>query len=476
MHTTDEEKALRDDEWSPLPLVSAQSEAARYPTAALGPLATVTKELASGLQIPIEQVAQTVLAVTSLAIQGRIDVKTPIGLIYPLSLYMITVVGPGSRSNLLDKIVFSSVRKVEAKRKNKLTEYYSIQNSDDNELNCRDKERKELGCYSITSDFLPEELFRNFEYLPKSLIYTSNNAGQLFGSVSGKSKQAPKFSAYLEKLWDGENVFLTHGTTAQVVQGKRLTIAAVVDEKFAPDVLNVERSTAPNLLARSLVAWPESLVGKRVIGDFDPAAVDSLREFNERISNLLSEDTHRSSLEDSISPRDLLVYSPNAAKKLREFTQNVEKHLNSDSYFGSIAAFASNAGEHISKIAGLLSIYEDPATFEISENNLNNALLLFRYYSTELRRMQEKIKIDEEISNASLLLSWLKEQSIKRFNKGEPEFIPYRFILQYAHPKLRLKSRLDNALGILEDHRWIDWKNRRAFADGNYIILRERQD
>ena len=69
-----------------IPLYPPLAPAADYPVEALGPLAAVTKAIASKIQVPLALAGQSVLAAASLAAQAIADVVLPYGQTRPLSL------------------------------------------------------------------------------------------------------------------------------------------------------------------------------------------------------------------------------------------------------------------------------------------------------------------------------------------------------------------------------------------------------
>lgn len=100
----------------PLPLFRPLPAAVPYPVEALGRiLAPAAKAIASQAQCAIACAANSVLAVASLAAQGRANAMLPIGSgkLTPLSLYLMTVLESGERKSTADTFALKPVRDFE---------------------------------------------------------------------------------------------------------------------------------------------------------------------------------------------------------------------------------------------------------------------------------------------------------------------------------------------------------------------------
>ena len=100
----------------PMPLFRPLPAAPEYPVEALGPiLAPAAKAIAGQAQCAIACAANSVLAVASLAAQGRANAILPIGKgkPTPLSLFLLTVLESGERKSTADSFALKPVRDFE---------------------------------------------------------------------------------------------------------------------------------------------------------------------------------------------------------------------------------------------------------------------------------------------------------------------------------------------------------------------------
>ena len=95
------------------------------------------------------------------------------------------------------------------------------------------------------------------------------------------------------------------------------------------------------------------------------------------------------------------------------------------------------------RIAGILTIVDDPQANVIDEPAMSNGILLAQWHLQEAARLTAGARIDPILVRANRLLEWLRSQS-------EP--VTMRRILQFGPNPLRIKAVADEALKVLIDH------------------------
>ena len=101
----------------PLPL-AAKSAPPPYPVDALGELlGNAAKALAYHVQAPLGMAGQSVLAVTSLAVQGHVNVKKGNVGTSPTTLYCLTIAASGERKSTLDGRTVKPIHDYQAERR-----------------------------------------------------------------------------------------------------------------------------------------------------------------------------------------------------------------------------------------------------------------------------------------------------------------------------------------------------------------------
>lgn len=444
------------DASSPLPLSPTLPPSDPFPVKNLGPLQEVTKSLAGKLQVPIEIAAHSVLAAASLATQGIADVRSPFGGTYPLSVCMLTVLSSGSRKTLVDSYALSGIRAYEQEIQATLIRQLQEKNYVDDSAPSYNPDKISMRGIHHLSGLRFEDFLRNAPYLPGSLLYESSDLSQFIGSNKGSSRlRQSQAGVLLGRLWARENVLLSHGSHVQILRGRRLALNLSIEDKLAPEVLKTDQPGAHVLLSKSLVSWPESLVGKRKPVEVRSGEILGLENFHGRLVELLrlSSESKRENFNE-LDPRVLTIEDP-AKITISAVVEAIEEISAEDKEFGHIAGFTANCAEIICRLAGILTIYEDSDAKYINNQNLIDASDLFYYYAKQLARIQESVIVNENISDAQRLLAWLQDRCQKAHKETGVECVLQRYIQQHAHPTLRILDRLERALDVLEKHGWI---------------------
>lgn len=135
-----------------------------------------------------------------------------------------------------------------------------------------------------------------------------------------------------------------------------------------------------------------------------------------------------------------------AERGWRDFFDHVEGAL-SDPEVRAVQDFAAKAAEHAARIAGVLTIYDNPNADEIAEEAMACAVELASWYVGEAIRLQRAGLTDPKLIAAQKLLEWLQPQG------GEP--IKFRDILQYGPGDARTKKAAETSLTVLSEHGWV---------------------
>ena len=140
-------------------------------------------------------------------------------------------------------------------------------------------------------------------------------------------------------------------------------------------------------LSRTLIAWPNSRIGLRLIdpsgSDSDARchAQDALDMFNARISELLKHTpgTKPSDLEGCPTLLDL---SPDAKAMLVDFANQIEVTQCADGSLAHITGFASKAAEQAARIAGVLTVLQNHTASDVAVGTMECAIRITEWYVT----------------------------------------------------------------------------------------------
>ncbi len=437
----DDRRPISNVERIPLtPQIRPQEE---YPVDALGPiLAEAAKAIAEKAQVPVALAAQSVAAVASLAAQAYRDVRLLNGQVRPLSSFFMTIAGSGDRKTSADREALAPVRKHELSlraqyeldldewliknaayqaEKRKIETKQSLKH-DERESKLRELGReplKPLEPALTVPEPTIEGLLKGWVNLPASLGLFSDEGGSFLGGHSMRDDQRIASAAAFSHLWDGEPPRrMRAGDGLTMLYGRRLTLHLMCQPGVAQTFLGDPIIRDQGLAARFLTAGTESLAGTRM---FRETSIDgrALHQFGKAVEALLSQKaTLAEGKRNELAP-PVLTLSEEAKKYWIEFYNQVEAQSGPTGAYSEIRAFASKAAEHAIRLAGVLSVFDNPNTMEIQGEAMLNATTLMDWYLGEHLRLFELSEVSPITFKAQTLYDWMKLQPEKdiRFQK-----------------------------------------------------------
>lgn len=442
-----------------------------YPVDALGATADLARSLAIAFQTPVEIVAQSLLSALSLVTQCIANAQTPFGSNCPLSLCLITVAEPSARKKYVEKLIFAEIEAYEQGLQDMLIYDPQVKNLSDKSLKSKTINQNLLGSLHRAPASKLDVVIRGLSKLANSIVYSSNDLTQFVGE--NKSRPSPAIllaNSYLDRLWFGENIIVSQGSTAQLLRGRRVAVSLNTSPESASDVLRIDRSSAQSLLSKALVSWPKSIVGDRNSVEVDPSKINGLEDFNNRCISLLTKADFPPGSDSSQLSARVLKLDGEERKTLLNFLNQVEEHSGDSQYFAKISAFSENSAEHICRIAGVLQIYADPKALRIDAEHLKSAMELFSYYALQMYKLQENNSLADGEADANWLLLWLQNNYRKHLNVTGTEIFKVRYIQQNTHLPLRKADVIQKSLEILHSRRVI------FFDKNNRLVKLLRED
>jgi hypothetical protein len=462
--------AIKGDE-GPLPLFPPLPPSAPYPVDALGVLAPAAKAIARKVQVPPAIAAQSVLAVAALAAQAHADVLLPFGQTRPLSLYFATVIGSGDRKSSADNEACWPV----ATREKALREAFlrelkewkianaawsaekkKIEGDKTIDIGARRERLAQLGeeparplaPFRTTGDLTLEGLVKNWTNAHPALGVFTAEGGTFTGGHGMSDENRLRTAAALSECWDGKpikRIRALDGVT--ILPGRRLSMHLMIQPDASAGFLANPVLRDQGLLSRVLVAAPESIAGTRFYRDPEPSDEAAIKAYGARILSILETSAPiADGAPNELAPRALPL-STDAAELWREFFNHVEGQSGTGAELCPIRDFASKAGEHAARVAGVLTIANDLQAEEIGLAAMENAVALMNWHLAEAERLHCASRTDPKLLRAALLLDWLKQR---------PGVVcAFRDILQFGPGVLRTKAVAEEAVSILKDHRWL---------------------
>jgi len=453
------------------PLIRQKSEGKPIDLTKLGPISEPIQAIAHITQAPVEIAMQSVLATTALAAQHSGDVETLAGRA-PISLFLITVAASGERKSSTDKLAIRALQNWEEEQgpihRNAMAEH-------DFAMSVFDKMKRDavkdqagdvidakapqapmppIAPIKVISDFTFEGLLSHYETGNPSIAIFSDEGGQIFGGHAMSKENLLKTSAGMSKLWDPAPVNRTRAGTAQMTfRHRRASMHVMIQPRIADTVLGNPELLDQGFLSRTLVAWPKSQIGLRLI-DLSPEATEArdlafakIDRFNARIARMLAIAPNTKGDPREIYPR-LLRLSDGARVRLVDFANRVELDQAQGGPYAEITGFASKAAEQAVRIAGVLALFADTDAQEVSDATMQSALVLAQWYLDEAARLFDMGYVNPEMKEAQILLDWLQAKC------GHDHFTK-RHIVRNGPKSIRDTNKVTRLLEILDKHKHV---------------------
>ncbi|MCW2283792.1 hypothetical protein M2323_001776 [Rhodoblastus acidophilus] len=470
----DSSDAPKASRWTsePLPLGVPQIKARPYPISTLGEvMASAAESIARKFQCPPEMAAQSVLAVGSLAAQRLADVRLPYGQTRPLSLFFVTIAASGDRKTTVDIAALAPAREHEELLKKDYTaafkawkisnaawtaQHKKIENDKVLDKEQRMEELAALGDAPVepikplltAPEPTVEALAKHWPVLPGGLGLFSAEGGQMTGGHGFSVDQRLKTAAALSQLWDGGGMRrFRAGDPLSDLRGRRLAMHMMVQPEAAATFLSEPILRDQGLLSRLCIAAPESLAGTRLWKESTEEIEAAIHRYSAVVLDLLGRPAPaENEAGNELTPRVLEL--DGAAKEVWiAFHDRIEKAMGKECPLETLTDVASKAAENAARIAGVLTVVENPEAQAIESKAMAAACELMLWYLLESLRLAGAYRQTPGLRNAQKLLEWIQTKRKKNVTRSE--------VMQYGPACIRQKAEADAALLVLEEHGWL---------------------
>jgi Protein of unknown function (DUF3987) len=467
----------------PEPLIEPHDEEKAYPIDALPDVISdaVTEYRAYGQQ-PLSLTASSALAAVSLVSQGLADVARDPRLIGPISLNFSIVAVSGERKTSADRHFTREIRRwQDEKRESLLAEdgraraaiaswaaqrdglLAKIKAASGKKATANKADIEALKAELTTleqnkpvgiimpllfyEDVNAETLAVKFaEGWPSASLW-SDEGGLVIGSNGMSDENLMKFVALLNRLWDGGSFDRLRLTTKSAeIRGRRFTVSLMMQPLVIARMLGACGGATRNMgfMARNLVAWPTSTIGRRRYKE-PPGDMPNTERLNLRLRGLLNEQLPMQGPKGALQPPALtLSYTAKAEWTL--FFNDVEAELSRTGEFGDIPDIGAKIAENAARVAGQFHVIEQGPAGDIKKNLMYSAIAVAMWHLNEARRVIDANRKSEDVADAELLLEWL----LKQERPVDP-----RDILRLGPSQIRDKRRRDAAIQVLVDRHWL---------------------
>lgn len=414
---------------APEPLRRPIPPASEYPLAALGPiLCDAAKRIHAVVQAPAGLCGQSVLAAASLAVQSHADVSI-CGNVEPLSLWHVTIGASGERKSAADHWALSAHKAFERDQ----AEAWQLARVD-HEMDMSawkaaervaSQSKKNSGAEAIRSALLAlgpppeapllpwlllseptmEGLHKAYQCGRPGVGLFNDDAGDFLGGHAMSKENRTKSAAGFSKLWDdGRFDRVRAGDGASKHYGRRLALHLMVQPNIAEFLLSDDVLTGQGFLARCLLAWPTSTIGTRKFQQVDLSDDPDLARYGSCMRALLDASPPlREGTRNELQPRTLTL-TPDAMANWVEFKDAIERAMLGE-YVG-IHAWASKGGSQVARIAGVLTVVENPDARVIDLQAVERASTLVLYHLDEAARIVGTASVPTKVKHAESLRAW----------------------------------------------------------------------
>lgn len=465
---------------APEPLRRPLPAAEPYPLDALGEvLGNAAARIHAVVKCPAGFCGQSVLSAASLAAQAHADVVVD-GRREPLSLWHVTVGESGERKSAADKWALQAHREhehVEADAYRHAMVAYDIELSAHKAATRHAEGKKDAGAiraaladvgappeqplapWLLIPEATLEGLHKLYQHGRPSLGLFNDDAGDFLDGHAMNRDNRTKSAAGFSKLWDdGQFSRVRAGDGAAKFYGRRLAMHVMVQPIIAERVLSDDVLTGQGFLPRCLVAWPDSTVGTRLYVATDLSADPALARYWSRMRDLLTATPMlRDGTRNELEPRTLSL-APDAKARWVQVADAIESDMAGD--FASVKAWASKGGAQVLRIAGVLTLVEEPDAGVIRLGTIERAATLALYHLREAVRVVGTASAPAKVKHAELLRAWC-------WATGRT-FVYSRDALRLGPNPIRTNDAFTAAVEALELTGWAEYVEGGMVLDGKH--------
>ena len=412
-----------------------------FPFAALGDvLGHAAQAIADTVQTPDAMAGGSVLAAASLAAQPLADVVLPHGQRKPLSLFIVTSGASGDRKSGVDE---AACLEIERRSKEESRRHFHAMERYQNEkatLQKGDPEPPEPKLQALTVGNATVEGAARLLKGQSSVGVFSAEGGEVLGGHSMRDSNRMAAMAFFLKAWGGESLNIMRGGAGFTsLLGRRVSMSIMVQPLLLGQLLSDPLADGQGFLARCLISQPATLAGHRPYLGENPADHPAVQAYAQRMAQLL--DTRPELWEGGdgyeLKPRGLTL-NPDARALWIAFYNAIEAEQANGKELADARPFASKAAEQAARIAGVVTLFNDPGALEVGEAAMDGAIQVMDFYLNEHLRLMGTGKQQQTDKRLRTLLEWMQ---------GQDAIVTTRHIAQKAPRAVRnLKTQGVQAL------------------------------
>lgn len=447
---------------APQPMGGTEGRSAIFPVDALGKQGSRTaRALCDHIQAPMGLCGQSVLSAMSTTVSSWGKVEAIYRGNLPLSIFSITVAQSGERKTAVDSLVQRGIKAFERK----LGQELAAQRKERVEKGDQVSDDAEGQADVIVNDPTYEGLLGTMIRGPGFACLSNDDASGFFGGHAMSRDQRQKTIAGLSQIWSGSDVKRprAHGKDT-VICDVPLTMSLMFQPYLIGEVYGNREMVEQGILPRVLPCYPASTMGTRFFKETAEATMQTIDDFGKGVFDRLEElmlirDTRKVSTDIFASASAVLSLSTGARGELIDFFNEVEAELIRGKY-QKIRGFATRSIEQATRLAGIISLFDDIQATEVSKDAAVSARELMCFYLDEFAFLLNLGKMEKDFSQAGQLGAWMARQY------GAGGVGHDKDVSQFAPAAFRKKGDRQEAMAALVDHRWIEMLPAGEIVDG----------
>ncbi len=471
----------------PRPLMREIPSAHPFPLEALGTvLGNAAKAIQDKIQAPIALCGQSVLAVTTLAVQAHCDIQLPTGQVKPTSNNFMSIAASGERKSACDSEALWPIRNHETQQRkiynDKIMSYtnektaWDVKRKNIEKSFKKDQEKLKKALSDMGKPPLPpldpmitcpeptfEGLCRLLTVGTPSVGIFSAEGGQFIGGHGMSDDNKLRTATGLSSVWDGDDIRRVRaGDGIILLSGRRCTAHLMTQPDVAALMLNDPLLMEQGILSRFLVTAPESTSGTRFWHDPAPESDWQIKNYGGKILSILEMPLPLAQeKKNELIPRALPL-SPEAKRLWISYANRIEEKIKQGGELDPVRGLANKIPEHATRLAAVLNFFDNPSIGEIDGESMEAGIALADHYSAEALRLFGMSKINPDLCLAQKLLVWLQ-------TKWPEDCISLPDIYQRSLNAIRDGNTAARIVAILEAHGWLVKMN------GVHVISGERR-
>lgn len=427
-------------------------------------------ELIRNVQAPDAMVGMALINAMSMACQGLIDVKLPMGQVRPVSQNLLIVAESGERKSTVASLLLTPFREVDTQaittHGSKMTLYQteldgwqaknkglrraiskaSSRGEDTTELNSELIEHSKLKPlmprmrYFLRHDITAKAIMEALQGDGESIAITTDEGHILFqGSPMSHL-------GLLNRLWDSPEVLpLDRAGKEQILaMNPRVSVSIMTQKAPLQAYLEKRGSVAKGSghWARYLVGWPASTQGYRWVNPSEQLW-DHLPIFHARINELLVK--YQTMIESGKVERELIEFSDDAKARWFALAAEAERMLREGEYLSDITDFASKVMEILARLAASMHYFGGEGG-KITLDTLERAFAIIRWHVEEYKHLfSPQFVVPQDQLDAQAIASYLRSHIWQ--GPSSDTFVPKNHVRRSG--PVRDKARLSDALELL---------------------------